>query len=114
MIYEVAVVLNPDSGDQGVKNLKGLMTDLTSQFEGEVLISDHWGLKSYPKTAKAESKGNFVYFMYRSNTKLNAELERKLRINESVLKFLTIKLGPEKHQADYVKSYTNPFLSNNQ
>lgn len=112
MIYEVAVVLHPDSGDTGVKNLKELVTDLTSQFEGEILINDDWGVRSYPKSARVEAKGHYVYFMYRSNTNMNTEMERRLRINESVLKFLTIKVGPEKHQAKYVKSYVNPFFVN--
>ena len=46
--------------------------------------------------------------MYKGAGNLNAEIERKFRINENLVRHMIIKLGDDKHQAEIVKSYKNP------
>ena len=46
--------------------------------------------------------------MYKGAGDLNAEIERRFRINESMVRFLIVKLGTDKDQAEIVKNYKNP------
>ena len=110
MIYETAVVLNPNLGESAFKSQQEMISSVVSNFQGEVLVSDDWGVRQFPveSAEKVEGKGHFVYFMYKSNPKATAEVERRLRINENVKKFITIKLG-EDSNTDVVKNYKSPF-----
>jgi ribosomal protein S18 len=46
--------------------------------------------------------------MYKGAGNLNAEIERRYRINESMVRFIIVKLGEDKHQDEIVKAYSNP------
>jgi small subunit ribosomal protein S6 len=57
-------------------------------------------------------KGNFFYVMFKGKGGINAELERKFKINEHLIRFMICKLGDDKKQDAIVKSYKNPNHSN--
>ncbi len=109
MIYETAFVVRPDASEEAVNSVKAALTDSLKALGGEVLISDSWGVKSFAQQTEAGlKKGAYHYFMYKGAGDLNAEIERKFRINESLVRFIIVKLGDDKAQADIVKNYKNP------
>jgi ribosomal protein S6/ribosomal protein S18 len=109
MIYETAFVVRPDASEEAVASIKTALTETFKEFGAEVLVNDSWGVKSFAQpTESGLKKGAYHYFMYKGAGNLNAEIERKFRINESLVRYLIIKLGEDKHQADIVKNYKNP------
>lgn len=110
MIYETALVLRTDIDDATANSVKGIVAEVLKENQGEVLVNDDWGVKSFPQTlGNGHKKGHYVYFMYKtSNNKVNSELERRLRINENVIRSLIVKLGTDKHQDSIVKKYATP------
>jgi small subunit ribosomal protein S6 len=109
MIYETAFVVRPDASEEAVNSVKAALTDSLKSFGGEVLVNDSWGVKSFAQpTESGLKKGAYHYFMYKGAGDLNAEIERKFRINESMVRFIIVKLGDDKDQADIVKNYKNP------
>ncbi len=109
MIYETAFVVRPDASEEAVNSVKTAFTEALKQFNGEILVTDSWGVKTFAQPAESGlKKGAYHYFMYKGAGDLNAEIERKFRINESLVRFLIVKLGDDKQQADIVKRYKNP------
>ena len=109
MIYEVAYVLRTEANDDAVKKMAELVKTTIAQFEGEVLVEDAWGVKSFAQaTQNGVTRGNYFYFMYAANTQVNQELERRFRISEDILKFLVVKLGTDDEKTEVVKAYRNP------
>lgn len=113
MIYESAVVVQPDLDESALDTLKKGVLETISQFKGEVFIEEDWGKRSFPGSivnyGPREDKKHFLYFMYSSSPDAKSELERKLRINEGVQNFMSVRLGPEKMKEQIVKSYQAPF-----
>ena len=113
MIYETAFVVRPDASEEVVAGIKNSLGEAFKQFNAEILITDSWGVKSFAQpTESGLRKGAYHYFMYKGAGDLNAEIERRFRINENMVRFLIVKLGEDKHQADIVKDYKNPNHSN--
>lgn len=109
MIYEAAYIVRADAAEDAVAALKNSVADTLKEFGAEVLVNDSWGVKTFAQpTESGLKKGAYHYVMYKSAGSVNAELERKFGINESVLRFLVIKLGDDKKQADILKAYKNP------
>lgn len=109
MIYETAFVVRPDASEEVVNSIKSSLADTFKEYGAEVLVNDSWGVKSFAQpTESGLKKGSYHYFMYKGAGKLNAEIERKFRINESLVRFMIVKLGEDKHQDDIVKNYKNP------
>jgi ribosomal protein S6/ribosomal protein S18 len=109
MIYETAFVVRPDASEEVVNGIKTSLSEVFKQFGAEVLVNDSWGVKTFAQpTESGLKKGAYHYFMYRGAGDLNAEIERRYRINENMVRFIIVKLGEDKHQADIVKKYKNP------
>jgi small subunit ribosomal protein S6 len=109
MIYETAFVVRPDASEEVVASIKNSLTETFKTFGAEVLVNDSWGVKSFAQpTESGLKKGAYHYFMYKGAGNLNAEIERKFRINENLVRHMIIKLGNDKDQATIVKNYKNP------
>ena len=109
MIYETAIVVRPDASEEVVTALKNSLAEIVKQFDSEILVTDSWGVKTFAQPAESGlKKGAYHYFMYKGAGNLNKEIERRLGINENLVRYLIIKLGEDKHQADIVKNYKNP------
>jgi small subunit ribosomal protein S6 len=109
MIYETAFVVRPDASEEVVASIKNSLSETFKEFGAEVLVNDSWGVKSFAQpTESGLKKGAYHYFMYKGAGNLNAEIERKFRINENLVRHMIIKLGNDKDQATIVKNYKNP------
>lgn len=109
MIYETAFVVRPDASEEAVASIKAGLTEAFKQFGAETLVNDSWGVKTFAQpTESGLKKGAYHYFMYKGAGDLNAEIERRYRINENLVRFIIVKLGEDKHQDEIVKNYKNP------
>ena len=109
MIYETAFVVRPDASEEAVNAIKSFLADVFKEFGAEVLVNDAWGVKTFAQPAESGlKKGAYHYYMYKSAGTINAEIERRFLINESIVRHLIIKLGDDKQQDEIVKNYKNP------
>jgi ribosomal protein S6/ribosomal protein S18 len=94
MVYETAVVLRVDANEEAQAKFVTSIKDIITKFKGELVSENNWGIKTFAQpTKKKIARGNYFYFMYQGNTEIVNELERQFRINEDVLKFMSVKLG---------------------
>jgi small subunit ribosomal protein S6 len=109
MIYESAYVLRTDASEDAIKKVSETVKETIKEFNGEVLVEDKWGVKTFAQpTESGAVRGIYVYFMYSADANCNAELERRFKINEEVLKFIFINLGTDDKKDALVKAYKNP------
>jgi ribosomal protein S18/ribosomal protein S6 len=101
MIYELCVVQSGDATDESVAKLTETLRSTLSEYEGELMIQDNWGVKTFAQpTSTGKETGNFSYFIFKANSGANTEIARRLRIDESVLKFASFKLGEDGEKKD--------------
>ena len=110
MIYELAIVARSSSSEEQIDKIKDMVNQVAKDYDGEVLLTDDWGRKSFAQTAKDGAEtGHYLYFIYKANSEANTELARRMKINEQVHKSLTIKLGEEADQEAILKNYKTPY-----
>lgn len=90
--YETIFIVRPDlAGDAFtavVDKFKGVLTE-----QGATIVkADEWGVRKLAYTVKKQNRGNYVLFVYEAGPKVIAEFERRLRIDESIIKFQTVHL----------------------
>jgi small subunit ribosomal protein S6 len=109
MIYETAFVVRPDASEEALASVKNALGEAFKEFGAEVLVTDTWGVKTFAQpTESGLKKGAYHYFMYKGAGNINAEIERRFKINENLVRHLIIKLGDDDQQAEIVKGYKNP------
>ncbi len=91
--YETLILFNPDMGNaERQEILDDLKKVIEDEFKGKLLLTDDWGIKELAYPVQKHTTGYYVRLEYGVVGNAIAEIERKLRLNEEVFKFLTVKL----------------------
>ena len=90
--YESIFIVHPDVvGDDQTAIIDKFKTILTDQG-ADVLKLDNWGVRTLAYPVKKQTKGCYVLVIFEAEAKVIAEYERRMRIDEKVIKFQTIIL----------------------
>lgn len=88
--YELVTILSMRASDEEKVAFAEKMKNLILQ-NGELTNVDEWGKKVLAYEIKKETEGFYVIFTFSSKPEAIDEIERQLRLDEVVLKFMTIK-----------------------
>lgn len=92
--YEVIFILDPALGDDGVEAAIAAAKSVVTREGGEVVEVQKWGKKRLAYVIGKRREGHYVFFRMQAPAKAVVELERHLKIAESVLKYLTVRMEP--------------------
>ncbi len=90
--YEHVVVTRPDISPQQVEALVEDITKIVSERKGKVGKTEYWGLRNLAYPIKKSRKAHYSLINIDAPGDVIHELERRHRINEDVLRFLTVKV----------------------
>jgi small subunit ribosomal protein S6 len=89
--YETIFILRPNVGEDEITRIIESTTQIILGQEGTIIELNKWGMKKLAYLIKKETLGYYVYCDYAGTPAAVAEIERKFRIDDSVLKYMTIK-----------------------
>lgn len=89
--YETIVIVKPGAGETDIASVVDKVTGTIENFGGSIVKNDRWGLRKLAYTIKKENQGSYLFFEYAGLPDGVKEMERQMRINERVLKFMTVK-----------------------
>lgn len=93
--YETVYVLQPDLAATGLKKVKEKVEKALIAGKAEILVNEDWGKRKLAYNIGKFQFGHYIYFNYSGDGHFINELERILRLDELVLRFLTVKLSKE-------------------
>src|SRR5689334_1414421 len=91
-LYECVLIARNDVTQQQVE---GIADGITSQLEtegGAVKKTEYWGLRSLAYRIKKNRKGHYMLLGLDAKPASIAEMERKLGLNEDILRFMTLRI----------------------
>lgn len=91
--YESAVIINAALEDEQIDALVNKLKDAITVNGGEITSVDVWGRKRLAYQIKKSKIGYYVIFQFDAPVTAIAQIERVYRLEESVLRFLTIQLS---------------------
>ena len=97
-LYESTLIARPDISGQQVEGLSEQFQEIVRDNGGAVPKTEYWGLRSLTYRIKKNRKGHYLHMQIDAPAEAIAEMERNMRINEDVMRYLTIKvdsLDPE-------------------
>jgi small subunit ribosomal protein S6 len=106
--YEVVVLMNPDATEDDQKALfKRNKSIVEEQFGGEVKHLDTWGKRKLANQIGKVKSAIFFHSTFMAKPTAILELERTMRINDNVLRFMHTALGEKTELSAYLESYKN-------
>lgn len=91
--YETIYILRPTMSEDEVTAVIDNTNDILATDGGQIISLDKWGLRTLAYLIKKESQGYYVYCDYATDPANVTEMERKFRIDDSVMKYMTVKLA---------------------
>jgi len=90
--YETVFISRQDLTDTQVKDLTDQFTKIIEDQGGKTLKTEQWGLKSFAYKINKAKKGHYTLLETDAPAAALIELERVMRINEDVVRAMTIRL----------------------
>ncbi|MCY3671502.1 MAG: 30S ribosomal protein S6 [Alphaproteobacteria bacterium] len=91
-LYENVFIARQDMSPAQVETLADDYGTLMESLGGKVEKREHWGLKTLAYRIKKNRKGHYVLFNFDASGDAIAELERRMRLSEDVLRYLTLRI----------------------
>lgn len=91
--YETTFILRPNLGEDQFTEIIERTCSIITDDGGVIIDTDRWGIKRLAYEINKEVQGYYVCLNYAAPGTTIAELERIFRIDDRVLRFLTIKLA---------------------
>lgn len=89
--YELTYILNPVLEDDQYEEIVEKFTELIRDNGGEIDEVDEWGIRKFEYEMDSKSSGYYVNAYFTAPGELIEKLERSLRIDDHVMRYLTLK-----------------------
>jgi small subunit ribosomal protein S6 len=93
--YETTVIAKANTSEDQVQALKQKVEGIIQAHDGQLGNFEDWGTRRLSFDIQKESRGRYLYFGFTGNSDTVAELERNFRINENLVRFLSVNLSEE-------------------
>ena len=89
--YETVFITDPDIPEEDLDKITERLTGIVDNFNGKIIGVTKWGKKKLAYRIKKRTKGYYFVLNYLGNRALTTELERVLKLDDRILKYLTLK-----------------------
>ena len=103
-VYEVMFIVRPDVAEEDVDKLIAGFTTTVTGGGGSVKTVEKMGRRKLAYVVRKFSDGNYVLLTVEANGAVVLELERRLRVTEPVIKFITVRIDEEEKRLAKVKA----------
>lgn len=90
--YETIYILRPNTPNEGVAEVNTRIRGAIEGMGGKVIKVDNWGKRRLAYEVAKERKGIYLYWLYLAQPGVVEETERNLRMLDSVIRYLTVKV----------------------
>jgi small subunit ribosomal protein S6 len=103
-LYEVMFIVRPDAVEEDVDKLISGFAAVVTTGGGVVKSTEKMGRRKLAYTVRKFNDGNYVLLTVETNGAVILELERRLRVTEQVIKFITVRTDEEEKRLAKVKA----------
>jgi small subunit ribosomal protein S6 len=95
-LYDLIFIARPATPEDELKKIEHTVEHACTEKGGKIEKTEHWGTRKLAYRVAKHREGIYVYYQIRtSHGELIAELERRLKVQDTVIKYLTIRLDED-------------------
>ncbi len=98
--YEIGAVLTPDCSEEDVKKTIEIVTSMIEKENGKIEKIDDWGKKNLAYPIRKHLQGHYFFVLTTVDGKVLAQVERRLRQLEKVMRFIIVRLDDKLDKAN--------------
>lgn len=91
-IYEELFIVRPDATDEEVDPVIEQVRNVVTQAGGTLDKTEKWGVRRLAYRVAKHEEGQYILLQFTAGAETVKEIERRLRVADAVLKFLTVRI----------------------
>jgi len=103
-VYEILFIADPNLGEPEVLALTTTVQGFVEKEGGTVSKTEQWGKKRLTYIIKKHREGSYVLMVAEGSAEMMKEVERRMRVVDGVIKFITVRVDEELKKADRRKA----------
>jgi small subunit ribosomal protein S6 len=101
--YEIMFIVNPNVVDEEIDKINGQVESVITHGGGKVGKVEKLGKRRLAYLVKKFREGSYVLFTVESSGAVVHEVERRLRVMDQVIKYLTVRMDEDNKRLDKIK-----------
>ena len=101
--YEVVFIVDPDAADDEVMRLSENFQKIITDQGGRIVKTEMMGRRQLAYEINHKREGSYILLEVEGSGAEIAELERRMRVNDRVLRYMTIRVDDARQRADKLK-----------
>jgi small subunit ribosomal protein S6 len=97
--YEVLFILRPDTPDDEIDKTIAQMEGYATAAGGKLEKTEKWGRRKLAYRVRGQREGFYALFVLEGTPHTVSELERRMKVADAIVKFLTIRIDEEQKRA---------------
>jgi len=99
-VYEVLFIADPNLGEPEVDALTATVQSFLEKEGAKIQKVEKWGKKRLAYLIGKHREGSYVLMVVEANASAVKEVERRIRVTDGVVKFMTVRVDEELKKAD--------------
>ena len=105
-LYDLIFICRPDTPEPDIDKVISMLEHAAVEKGGKIEKTEKWGRKRLAYYVQRLREGYYVYMVVRSSHgEVVKELERRLKVSDAVIKYLTVRLDEELKRQEKLKSH---------
>jgi small subunit ribosomal protein S6 len=102
--YELVYILAPEATEQEVADLHTQVEAIITRYQGELVKTENWGRRKLAFRIGKHREGTYVLEVFTGTGELTKELDRRLKVIDSVIRHLCVRVDEELRLAERTRA----------
>lgn len=103
-VYEVMYIGTPETADDEIVKLNESIEEMITKEGGTVVKTENMGRRKLAYQIKKKTEGHYVLFEIEDSGQTIFELERRMRVNDVILRFVTVRVDEDRKKAEKIRA----------
>jgi small subunit ribosomal protein S6 len=103
--YEIMFIVNPNTTEEEIDKINGQIESVVTSGGGAIGKIEKMGKRRLAYEVDRQREGYYILFVITANGDIIKECERRLRVMDAVIKYITVRTDEEMRRLEKIKSY---------
>ena len=103
-VYEIVVIVTPSATDEDLDQLTTSLTGIITTQGGTIVKAEKWGKRNLAYPIGKFKDGHYLLIEAEGSGSEIAELERRMRVNDTIVRYMTVRVDLDRRRADKLKA----------
>ncbi len=102
--YEVMYIGTPETSDDDITKLNESIEKMIADEGGSIVKTEAMGRRKLAYPINKKTEGHYTLFEIEGSGQEIAELERRMRVNDTIIRYMTVRVDEERKAADKIRA----------